>query len=389
MENYIKKEENEMRETNIKRDENLQMEINKNKFRFELTSKIKIGNDDEKEEDEFKPDSYIKKVIELSEDKLGIFYGDTYNGFLFFIYSSKTFTLIKKFENYFIDAVQMEDNVLALCDEYNIYFYKLINKEYKLTQKIKCYEKEKDYSYFRRGDRNPNTCIYFLYHLKNDDLIVGSYSEMKIYKKKDGKYSLKKMLKNVKYSIKNITEIRPNMVVLFLIETVGSKCFPDGYQFYISLYDLQNNKYNILNKNFSWIHEYEKYKINHFLKNDQYLFVKYANCLYIYDIEQNMKFINETDYKNINKGRRKEQKYLKYIIPFQYFKIEIINNFILVTKKDDKSFVYNYSFEDKLFKECQEFPFKLTDAGIMKLKNDKLIIYSNNVIKVINIFDKK
>lgn len=390
MENYIKKEVNEMEETNIKKEENLKMEINKNKFRFELATKIEIGNDDEQEEeDEFKPNSYIKKVIELSEDKLGIFYGDTYNGFLFFIYSSKTFTLIKQFENYFIDAVQMEDNVLVLCDEYNIYFYKLINKEYKLIKKIQCYEKDKDNSYSRRGERNPNTRIYFLYHLKNDDLIVSSHSEMKIYKKKDGEYSLKRMLKNVKYFIKNITEIRPNVIVLFLIETVGSSCCPDGYQYYISLYDLQNNKYKILNNNFSWNDENEKYKINHFLKSDQYLFAKYKNCLYIYDIEQNMKFINEADYENINKDSGREQKYLKYIIPFQYFKIEIINNFILVTKKDDKSFVYNYSFEDKLFKECQEFPFKLADAGIMKLKNDKLIIYSDNVIKVINIFYKK
>ena len=185
--------ENEMEKTNIKKDEHLKMEINKNKFRFELATKIEIGNDDEQEEDEFKPDSYIKKVIELSEDKLGILYGDTYNGFSFFIYSSKTFTLIKQFENYFIDAVQMEDNVLVLCDEYNIYFYKLINKEYKLTQKIQCYEKDKDNSCSRREDRNPNTCIYFLYHLKNDDLIVSSHSEMKIYKKKDGEFSLKKM----------------------------------------------------------------------------------------------------------------------------------------------------------------------------------------------------
>ena len=74
----------------------------------------------------------------------------------------------------------MEDNVLVLCDEYNIYFYKLINKEYKLIQKIQCYEKEKDYFEVRREHRNPNTRIYFLYHLKNDDLIVSSHSEMKI-----------------------------------------------------------------------------------------------------------------------------------------------------------------------------------------------------------------
>jgi hypothetical protein len=203
---------------------------------------------------------------------------------------------------------------------------------------------------------------------------------MKIFKKKDGEFSLKKMLKNVKYSIKNITEIRPNVIVLFLIETLGSSCFPDGYQYYISLYDLQNNKYKILNNNFSWNDEYEKYKINHFLKIDNYLFAKYENCLHIYDIEQNMKFINETDYKIINERRGKKEKALIYKIPFEYFKIELINNFILVKKRDDKSFVYKY--EDKLFKECQEFPFNLEDAGIMKLKNDDLIVCSYSEMKI-------
>jgi len=381
MENYIKKEESKLEEKNIENDENIKMEINKNNFRFELETKIKITNDDE-EDEPFKGESYIKKVIELSEDKLGILFEIRYNKCLFFIYSSKTFALIQKFENNAIkDAIKMEDNILVLCDEYNIYFYKLINTEYKLNQSIQCYDKEEDLFEVRRKHRNPNTCIYFLYPLKNDDLIVSSYSEMKIYKKKDGEYSIKKELNNVKYCIKNIIEIKPNIIVLFLLEILADGCWLDGYQYYISLYDLQNNKYTILNKNFTNYTEYEKYKINHFLKIDKYLFAKYGNCLDIYDIDQNMKFINETDYKIINE--RKKEKAVKYKIPFEHFKIELINNFILATKKDNKSFVYKY--EDKLFKECQEFPFNLKDAGIMKIKNDKIIIYSNDVIKVINI----
>ena len=375
-----------MEEIIIKKDENIKIEINKNNLRFELATKIIIANDEE--EEVFEGESYIKKVIELSEDKLGILLQIRYNECFFLIYSSKTFTLIKKFENNFIkDAVKMGENILVLCDEYNIYFYKLINEEYKLIQKIQCYEKEKDYFEVRKKHRNPNTCIYFLYHLKNDDLIVCSYSEMKIYKKKDGEYSLKRKLKNVKYCIKNIIEIKPNIIVLFLVEILGDGCWSEGYQYYISLYDLQNNQYKILNSNFSSYDEYNKYKINHFLKIDKYLFAKYEKCLDIYDIEQNMKLINETDYENINDDDfKKKIKKLKYEIPFENFKIEIINNFILATKRNDKSFVYKY--EDKIFKEYQEFPFDLKEAGIMKIKNDKLIIYFDNVIKVINIVYK-
>ena len=39
---------------------------------------------------------------------------------------------------------------------------------------------------------------------------------------------------------------------------------------------------------------------------DKYLFAKYENCLDIYDIEKNMKFINETDYKILNKDLKKK-----------------------------------------------------------------------------------
>ena len=274
----------------------------------------------------------------------------------------------------------MEDNILVLCDEYNIIFYKLMNKKYKFMQSIQIYDKEKDLFEVHRKHINYNTCIYFLYHLKNNDLIVGSHSEMKIYTKKVRYFSLKKELKNVEYYIKNIIEIKPNIIFLFLLEALENDGIPDEYQYYnISLYDLQNNKYKILNKT-----NYTKYGKYNFLKIDKYLFAKYNNCLDIYDIEQNMKFINETDYKITNE---KKEKALKNKIPFEHFKIEHTNNCFLVAKKDGKSFVYKY--EDKIFKEYQEFPFNLKDAGIMKIKNDKLIIYSDNVIKVINIFYKK
>ena len=173
-----------MKEINIKKNKNIKVEINQNNFSFELMAKIRIGNDDKEEEEVFKGDSYIKKVIELSEDKLGILYQTRYNECLFFMYSSKTFKRKKKFENYFKDVVKMEVNIFVLCDEYNIYFYKLINKEYKFIKKIQCYEKEKDDLDILEENINPNTNIYFIYHLKNNDLIVSSYSEMKIYRKK-------------------------------------------------------------------------------------------------------------------------------------------------------------------------------------------------------------
>ena len=91
-----------------------------------------------------------------------------------------------------------------------------------------------------------------------------------------------------------------------MIETFKKDFTYKGSQYYISLYDLKNDKYKILNKNFSYNLDFRRYKINHFFKMDKYLFAKYENCLDIYDIEKNMKFINETDYKILNKDLKKK-----------------------------------------------------------------------------------
>ena len=78
----------------------------------------------------------------------------------------------------------MKENNLVLCDENNIFFYKLINKEYNLVQKILYYEKNKFFRWAWKDGRSREFTIYFLYHLKNDDLIFCSHSEMKKCKKK-------------------------------------------------------------------------------------------------------------------------------------------------------------------------------------------------------------
>ena len=101
-----------------------------------------------------------------------------------------------------------------------------------------------------------------------------------------------------------------------------------------------------------------------------------------------MKLINKNDYEIIKFktlfSEKEKDKILKYKIPFICFKEVLKNNFILATNRDGKSFVYKY--EDKSFKECQEFPFDILKANIIKLKNDKLMIYYENKIKVINVF---
>ena len=122
-----------MEEINNK-DENIKME-NKKNFKFELVSKIEI-----KSGYDFK---YIEKIIELPQDKIGILCKIRYEECSFLVYSSKTFKMIKQFDNIFLDAIKMEDNNLVFCNENSIYIYELIDNEYKLIQTIEYYKKKK------------------------------------------------------------------------------------------------------------------------------------------------------------------------------------------------------------------------------------------------------
>ena len=389
-----------MEEIKDKKEENTKMKLNRTNFKFELATKIQIRIGDR---------NFIEKIIELPQNKIGILYGIESDKSLFLIYSSKTFTMIKQFELLFTDSVKTEDNNLVLSDAYNIYYYELIDKEYKLIQKIQCYEKEekKENNHRHRRSRNPNTSINFIHPLKNGNLIVCSYNEMKIYKKEDGKFLYDHTL-DTEYFIREIFEIKQNIIVILLRKRLGSGCQCFGFKHYISLCNIEKYGDNILRgREFNYDDRYNK---KPFLKFDNHLIAKYADYLDIYDIEeivklidvdnfdikiiikwesyikQNMKLINEDDYETIKISDWREETKLKYEVPFKYFIVELKKNFILVTKKDRKLFVYKY--EDKSFKECQEFPFPfdLEKANIIKLKNDKLIIYYKDVINIINIF---
>ena len=208
---------------------------------------------------------------------------------------------------------------------------------------------------------------------------------MKIYKKDKGKFLYSKTA-NVEYYIREIIEIKPNIIVLFLQKRLGSGCIVYEFNYYISLYNIENDEKNLIGQRIDYIDD-DYYNTKPFLKINDHLIAKYADYLDIYDIDHNMESINKNDYKIIKSETSfsdKESKILKYEVPFICFKEKLNNNYILATNQEGKSFIYKY--EDKSFKECQEFPYHIKDANIIKLKNDKLIINYRNEFKIINLF---
>ena len=326
---------------------------NKNIFKFDLITKIDIQQ------------NRIKKVLELPHDTIGILNEIEYNKCVFLIYSSKTYTKVKQFDYYFKDAIKTEDDNLVLCDDYYIYLYKLINNEYVLLQIIECYTK-------------------FIFHLKNNNLIVCSHNEMKIYKNEKEQYSYSKTI-DMKYYFQEIIEIKPNIIVVYLTKRLGSGCVIRGFNHYISIYNLQNDENKILSQKDSSHNSDDRNLTKNLIIIDKYLIARYGDNLDIYDIEDNMKLINENDYEIKETTFGEVKKKLKYQIPFIFVKTVLKNNYILaINRENSKSFIYKY--EDKSFKECEEFPFDFNFVGLIKLKNDKLLLYFGNQIKILNVF---
>ena len=137
-----------------------------------------------------------------------------------------------------------------------IYFYKLSKKEYILYQTIdeSIDKPEKDYKnyhlYMYRSNQEEYT-INSIYQLKNCN-IISCYSDwIKIYTKKNDKYTLLSKI-NTDIEVQNVIEIEPNK--LFLMQKdfeSGGFCSQTYYcihTYSLSLYDIEINSLSKLNK---------------------------------------------------------------------------------------------------------------------------------------------
>ena len=114
----------------------------------------------------------------------------------------------------------------------------------------------------------------------------------------------------------------------------------------------------------------------------KYLFVIYGIKFYIYNIKENMTLTQSHQikekrsfyYYNDEKEKNSEIKkefYMKLLSNYldEYFIARDLNSYTIKI----------YSFKDDKISICTDFPFKKKDTkGIIKLKNNNLIMYSKN-----------
>ena len=342
----IEEFEEEEEEENKRKEEKIIFKNENEAKHLEVKFKIQLN----KEKDE------IYKIYELSDNRIAVELDNCIK-----IYSLKTYQLITEINNDRINnSIELKNKDIAITNYSTVYFYKLSGKNYINYHKL---EEEKK--------------IYEIYELKNENLILCPRRCLKIYKKEKGEYKFLSKLE-LSETVGTILEIKNNIVFLFLLSRACTYVTADYSPYYLELINLESKEKIILSQGcFSrYDNSLVYYGCKLLLKNNKYLFTKYANIFSIYDIENDDIKKTKCIYKIIG--------------------IEIINLFnlsnISFPDYDDDSFIiissngiYKYDeIENKIVlkqKISNKFE-KMRD--ILKLKNNNFIIYNTNEILFIN-----
>lgn len=359
-------------------------------------------------------DRKIIKIKELSNNRIGILFVH-----LLSIYSSKTFkkineikldnTLFKNSEKdeknsdnkneIVIDFIELKNLDLVLwTTKATILFYNLSDTNYSLFQTIKENiqkeeKEEEEYFHMERFYSN-NKDVYninSIYQLSNGNIVSCNTNGIKIYSKKNDKYELE-LSCPMDIEVMNAIEIKINQLILFQYNFISrghcSRSYHCTLTYSVSLYDIENKK----SKNLSEFKENISLRNNEisFFKSDELLFVKFGQFKFdIYDLKQNMKSLNQNNeiikIDTIN-------EFIGFFRPVNFVRIkdEMNTNFLcnyskdLFFAKDVNNNIKLYQFKNKSFEFYQDFPFSKAEIrGMIKLKNNNIIMYSLNEIMIV------
>ena len=357
----------------------------------------------------------IIDIKEISKNYIGILLDNN----SFSIYNTKTFNKINEIKfnvpkseeknnnNYYrendeeivYNFIILKNSDLVFWTIKRIFFYKLSGNEneyvlYKTMEETYENSQKEDFDfYFGRNYSNlDEPIINSVYELKNGNLITCISTCMKIYTKKNENYTFLSKI-DTDTEIKKVFEVKPNQIILMQKNyEAGGHCSQTYYcihTFSLSLYDIEKNLLTKLNK----FEERVSLKYNDisFFNNDKYLFIKYGGFKFdIFDINQNMQSINSNN--EIIQLKTIEEIYgffrkRTFNVIIEELNIRFLCNYNndLFFAKDLNGNIKLYKFKGKSFEFYQDFPLSTKDIiGIIKLKDNKLIMYSRQNAFIIN-----
>ena len=345
----------------------------KNDYYFEILSIHKLAN---------------KKVGVLSEKSLLIYSQNTFkpNYEITLDYS-----IIKGDIGEFKDFIELKNSNLLLWTSKSIAIYKLLGKKYEIYQFIKEKEGQEELEDIEIGliryESRDEYILNSVYELANNKLVSCNSNGLNIYSEENNKYILKSNHK-IQYGVKHIIEINPNKLILFQIyHYFYWGCSMNNYSshtYIVSIYDIEQKTTNEFVK-----HKVDKYnymgktKLSYVIKN-KFLFIRYGYKIDIFNMEQNMKLVNSDQEENI-----KSENHYGYNIKMlkDEMNIEFLCDYIdnLIIAKDLNNNIKIYKFDGNSLKYYKDFPIQMKEIiGIIKMKNNKLIMYSGHEIYLIN-----
>lgn len=367
-----------------------------NSFAFQMFLKMNFDN------------KKIFTVKELSKNRVAILF----NNNILEIYNSNTFSKINEikvnvspsenlekigYKNLVFDFIELKNFDLVFWTVEAIYFYNLSEKEYTQYQIInESTQEEGNNQKIRRMHRFDynNKEIYkinSICELKNGNLVSSNSYGIKIYNKEKGKYKLLSKQK-LNVEVMDAIEIKSNKLILMQNNfESGGFCSQTYYcilTYSLSMYDIEDDKLT----NLDIFEENVSLRNNgiSFFYNEKYLFVKFGGFKFgIYDINENMKSINKNNeiietieirelynfFRERVYNKIKDEMNIRFLCNFSE------NLFFAADRNND---IKLYKFKDKSFELYENFPnFSNEIVGMIKLKNNYLIMHSSNYILVV------
>ena len=333
---------------------------------------------------------YIEKIKELSNKRIGILLENSLR--IYNIDSFKKLEEIKipnlsdkySYGKEIFDFIELKNSDLVLWSPEYIFFYQKTDDKYNYCVDYSIFMK---FKILRKKYR-----INSIYELSNSKLAFCVSFGLLIYTKEKEKYVLESIHPMLIDVIK-LMELDKNKLILFRKYYYLFSAHPGmGYSqdtHSISIYNIETKEFinlatNEGNKNYEGKHE-----IVSFMVKSGLLLVRYGDKIDIYDIKNNMLLKNHY-YQDKVKG-------ISRIYYFDSYKISKDLNgeadliflcdyfYNLIIAKNSKNKAKIFMLKDNSLKYIKDFDFELNYLHeIIKLKNNKFLMYSGRNLFVLN-----
>ena len=336
----------------------------------------------------------ILKVHELSNKRIGILLQD-----LLLIYDLNTFKkldeiklpVVNLYNEGFFDFIELKNSDIVLWSPQEILFYKIFENKYNLYQNMNesiFKENNKNYEIFNYCDNKKKPELNSIYELSNGNLVCCTSHGLVICKRDDNENFIIESIHGMEIDVRKIIEINTNQLILlqryhYYFWACSRNNF-SSHTYSINIYDIETKKLTNLAKSEVSKDNYYGYTLISFLIKNGFLLIRYGCRIDIYDIKNNMLLVNNDQENMVINEERFDCHYkilkdeMDIIFLCNYF-----NNLFIV--KNTRDIPKIYMLQDNSIKYVKEFPYQLKELeGVIKLKNNNLIMYSRNKLVLLN-----